>query len=311
MDDETRRTRGHPLEEKQNNAPPTTPPPRPLRRRVLRFCAAVLLLVAFGVPAYAWWTHRSPQPPTEIFRGVVYSCEKLPTSATAAGLMHWARIDLNEPGVELYVTPLDAEAVAQGWQYKLKYATAVAGENRLAVVINGTLFARSGWLPWPGAYAKGSETAVAAHEASHVDPHSFLLWFEEDRTPHMEKTRPPTKEALSRARWGISGNLLSLSDGEVGYWSSDKGLDRRTLIGVDPSRRLLWLVVLERATAKRAVEELKRLGATEGIALDGGSASELAIGPGAAGVRPGATMNTWAATANHIGVRADALPAKP
>ena len=56
---------------------------------------------------------------TEIFEGITYGCERLKPSDEGSGYVYWARIDLKVPGIDLYVTPKDPTAVAQGWQYRL------------------------------------------------------------------------------------------------------------------------------------------------------------------------------------------------
>ena len=33
------------------------------------------------------------------------------STSEGSGLMHWVRVDLTAPGIELYVTPLDPQAV--------------------------------------------------------------------------------------------------------------------------------------------------------------------------------------------------------
>ena len=52
--------------------------------------------------------------PTEIFEGITYGCKRLDTTEEGNGLVHWMSINLATPGIELYVTPLDPVAVAQG-----------------------------------------------------------------------------------------------------------------------------------------------------------------------------------------------------
>src|SRR5437879_44567 len=69
----------------------------------------VLVLIpglAALVAGFFFWTARGPQAPTEIFTGVIYGCERLVSTEEGSGLLHWARIDLTAPGIELYVTPL-------------------------------------------------------------------------------------------------------------------------------------------------------------------------------------------------------------
>src|SRR5262245_38908442 len=53
----------------------------------------------------------------EIFEGVTYGCKQMKPSEEGSGVVHWVRVDLTAPGIELYVTPLDASAISQGWQY--------------------------------------------------------------------------------------------------------------------------------------------------------------------------------------------------
>jgi hypothetical protein len=48
-------------------------------------------------------------------------------------LLHWVRVDLSASGIELYVTPLDPEAVAQGRQYRLRGIAEVVQREQLAV----------------------------------------------------------------------------------------------------------------------------------------------------------------------------------
>ena len=61
-------------------------------------------------------------------------------------MLHWVRIDLTAPGIELYVTPLDASAIAQGWQYRLRQIKDIVDREHLAIAINATQFtSNSGW----------------------------------------------------------------------------------------------------------------------------------------------------------------------
>jgi hypothetical protein len=278
-------------------------PRRKGKRRWVAACLSVVVLIVAVWSLHAWWTDRDPQPPTEIFRGVTYGCDQL-TGPNARGLIHWVRIDLSVPGIEFYTTPLDAEAVAAGWQYRLAYTDSVVGQNRLAVAVNGVLFQRASHVPYPGAYARGSETLVSDHIVSHNDPGTFLLWFDDGLNPAFEATRPVDPKVLERAKWAIGGNLNLLVRGEVSRFTHDDRIERRTVIGIDPRKKLLFLAVMEGATERRAGVELARIGATDGILVDGGSSSELTIGSGARGVRPGNTIGTWAPAANHFGVRA-------
>ena len=129
---------------------------------------------------------------------------ELDATEEGSGLVHWAIVDLAAPGIELYVTPLDPQAVARGWQYRLRRIGDVVDKESLAVVVNGTLFGPdSGWWPWmTGDLANGVETVVADHVVSHLWEHTYLLWFDDQLTPHLRPSKPPTTAELSRAKWG-------------------------------------------------------------------------------------------------------------
>ena len=193
-------------------------------------------------------------------------------------------VDLAAPGIELYVTPLDPDAVARGWQYHLRRIGDVVNNERLAVAINATLFevelglvATDGWrsCPWRG-------TLVAEHVVSHLSVHTYFLWFDEQLTPHLRPSNPPTAAELSQAKWGIGGQGVGLWDGKVRPGNS-RTPDSRTAVAVDRQRKLLFLAVGQNISPRLMLQELADLGAKEGMLLDGGGSSSMAIGRGATG----------------------------
>ncbi len=119
-----------------------------LRGRLLGVLAWVAV-AGLGYAGYAWWMRPHPTPPTEIFRGVVYTCEKMDREE-CRGLVHLVRVDLSAPGIGLYVTPLDPEAVRRGYQYRLADVSTVVQRECLAVVVNGTFFAADSGAVLPG-----------------------------------------------------------------------------------------------------------------------------------------------------------------
>jgi hypothetical protein len=257
------------------------------------------------LPAVYWYARRAhPTPAVEIFRGVAYECRLLPTSADGGGLVHLARIELQAPGVDLFTTPLDADAVAVGWEYKLERPAAAAAREELAVLINGTLFTSdSGWLPRSGDLARSRETIVSNHAVNHVDLHSYLMWFENDLTPHLELDKPPPDAALMAARLGMSGQQVVLFGGAPGN-ELNRLVDRRTMLAINPQRKLLWLAVFEQASYLLAAQTLAAEGATLGTMLDGGDSSALVVGSGAAHVDSGCKIGGWRPVATFFGVRA-------
>jgi hypothetical protein len=269
---------------------------------------ATLAAIVVAVAGYRWWIQPRPLPPTKIFHGITYTCEDLSNREECRGLMHLVRVDLAAPGIGLYLTPLDPEAVERGYQYRLADAASVLRREGLAVLINGAFFsADSGVFYRAGDWAQGVQTVVADGEVSHVDPHSYMLWFEPDLTPHIEFNKPPDEAVLRRARWGIGGGAVPLWKGKVREGAAGHEMDRRTAIAIDCGRRLLWLAVFENASASAAARVLAEHGAQDGFLLDGGHSTTMVLGAKAAGARSGTLLRGSRPVATFFGVKADPL----
>jgi hypothetical protein len=266
-------------------------------------------VTAIVLLALGWFHYNRPRPtaPREVFQGVVYSCEELPQDAEGSGQVYIVQVDFTRPGIELYVTPLDPQAVAKGWEYRLRWTPSVAKEERLSVTVNGTLFENSwGKIRMPGDYARAVETVIADHQVNHVDPYTFLLWFEEDLTPHLETKKPPPSESLRRARFGIGSQVLALHDGKVPAWAGHKP-EAQVLAGLAPGRKLLILAAFENASLARAARMMAERGAVNAIALDGGGSVSMTLGPGARGIGSKTLLWPRRAVATHFGIRAPSL----
>lgn len=287
-------------------------PPSP-RNKLWRRCAVGAMIVAIvggaGFRAFLWWERPTPRAPTEIFRGVVYSCRQL-QQEECDGLMCLVRVDLTAPGVGIYITSLDPEAVSQGYQYRLAEAADVLRRESLAVVVNGTYFAaNSGLFYRTGDLATGVQTVVADGEANHeLDRNSNMLWFESDLTPHIDSAETMDPSILRRARWAIGGvGAAALWKGEVREDSVGHKMDRRTALGIDSGRRLLWLAVFENASSLAAARVLKQQGAKDGFLLDGGHSTTMVIAPNGVNARAGWLFGGWRPVANCFGIRAAPL----
>ena len=259
-------------------------------------------------PSLYFWNVRGPRAPTEIFAGIVYGCERIARTDEGSGLFHWMQVDLTNPGIELYVTPMDPGAVAQGWQYRLSWLRSVVNREHLAVAINGKMFTSNSfaWFRLPGDLAKGIESVVADGVVSHVWEHTYLLWFETDLTPHLRPSKPPTTDELGRARWGIGGQAVGSQDGKV-WPGSDRKPDLRTAVAINAERKLLFLAVGEHISPRLMLQRLADLGARDGMLLDGGGSSSMAIGAGARVAAPGVLYGGWRAVATYFGIRAKPL----
>jgi len=282
-------------------------PPAPLRRRrrkvILR---SIVVLLALSVTGYILWIRRSPRPPTPIFQGVRYECVDLTDPDGGGGLAHIVEIDLKAPGIEFYVSPLEEKALIKGWEYTTVWPWRVAGERDLAVVVNGTTFQdEDGLFPWPGDLARSSETIVSNTQINHIDPHSYLLWFDRDLNPHLETTKPPSRQALEQAVWGVAGQEVVMYDGVVG--TRAEVVDARTIIAFNPNTKTLWIAVFENASYRFAAQTLALRGATHATMLDGGTSSTMTLGWDARNVRFGTLLNGWRPVGNIVGIRAKPL----
>jgi len=280
---------------------------RDRRRIISRLLGAVgVLMVSLSL---AGSSHRQlcPYPMEEIFQGITYGCELITPGPEGNGHLYWARVDLMAPGIELYVTPLDPAALSQGWQYRLKWIADVVRQEGLSVAINGTLFTSdSRWrLRLPGDLAKSAETVVANHVVSHIWEHTYLLWFDDLLTPHLETTKPPNVKVLRMAKWGIGGQGVGLRNGTLSPGNSQSP-DSRTAVGIDASRKLLFLAVGEKISPRLILEKLADLGAKDGMLLDGGGSSSMAIATGPR-APSGVLHGGWRPVATHFGVRARPL----
>jgi hypothetical protein len=263
------------------------------------------LIIAGSISGIYFWRGRHAVPPTEIYHGIVYGCELLESGSEARGLMHWVRVDLTSPGIELYVTPLDPEAVAKGWQYRLQRTGNVVRKEQLAVAVNGTVFTSdSGWIPMAGDLARSMDTTVADHQVGRGGDHTHLLWFDDELMPYIEPSRGPSAAVLRKARWGIGGQSFWLTKGQVSDWAERTPVDARTVVGINRQEQQLFLAVFEGASPHRALEKLAELGAVDGMLLDSGDSTCMALGENNGGVRAGVLLQGWRPVATHFGVRA-------
>ena len=255
----------------------TTRPAKWLRRG--RSAIAATSVVGCLALGWLWWTAPRPHPPQVVYPGITYACTR-DDKPEIAGLVHVVTVDLSKPGLDLYITPLDPDAVDAGWEYRSCWLPRVVATEDLVVGINATFFEKDvpWWVVWSGHWARSLETIVADHQVNHVDPNSYLLWFDDRLSPHLETTKPPPKEALNRARWGIAGQMVLLDKGRVSKFARHD-VDARTAIGFSTFPNTLYLAAFEHASEHRVGELLAEVGATEAILLDGGDSSCFVFGP--------------------------------
>jgi hypothetical protein len=133
-----------------------------------------------------------------------------------------------------------------------------------------------------------------------------LLWFDAELTPHLKPSKPLKPSELALAKWGIGGQAVWLHAGKVSP-ASDRKPDSRTAVAIDEERKILFLAVGESISPRLILQRLADLGAKQGMLLDGGGSSSMAIGAGATGITPGVLYGGRRAVATHVGVKARPL----
>src|SRR5262249_38622550 len=140
------------------------------------------------------------------------------------------------------------------------------------------------------------------HEINHIDPYSFLLWFDDQLTPTLEKQRPPAADACQRAKWGISGQCVVVDGGAATTWLHHDVQNSRTVIGINHDKKLLILAVFDSASEHRAAEMIAERGATDAVLVDGGSSSCLTFGSIPSGLGRRTAVFPYHAVATVFGV---------
>jgi hypothetical protein len=282
----------------------------------------VLFVLSAAIPgaAHYFCAARGPLPATEIYRGVTYLCERLPETAESGGLLRLVRVDLSESGVELYITPPASERLSREWRYRLRYVGEVVQTQNLAVAVNATMFHSDSlsvrWQEesWPirraGDPARSTDRIIANYVVGSGQRNKWLLWFEEDLTPHIDLRDQVTPEVLKRAKWGIGAWSMLVKDRAAQTFPHPTA-DRRTVIGVNLEQRVLWLAIFDRASRNSAAQALASRGVQYAIMVDGGSSTAMVLGAEARGARPGVVTGDWFPVATHLGVRAEPLSPRP
>jgi hypothetical protein len=237
---------------------------------------------------------------------VSFRSEILPVTDEGGGWVHVAVADLRTPGLQIYVSPLDPAALAEGWRYRLRRISEITQTEQLSVVINASMFGSQSpfWFRLPGDLANSAfGTLVADHVVADVQHYSDVLWFDDQLRAHLRPWDNSLRvRDLAAAKWAIGGQI-TLRDGQV--VTPDRRPDSRTMAAIDRQNHL-FLAVAEDLSPRRFSERLAELGATDGILLDGGSSSAMAIGGKPQGVNAGVVYGGWRPVASYFGIRVPA-----
>ena len=273
-----------------------------------RYWAVLFLCIMMGGTGlfYMWTAPSVGSEEVEIYRGVYYRSIDVPDTEEGSGQAHLVRVDLSAEGVHPFITPIDSSVVDRGAQYRLRFVRQIARWGGLAVAVNGTGFRDFGRFPLPRRTARSVHTVISEGTASHIHPHSYMIWGDSTDIPYIAHSKPPPDSVLEKAQWGIGGSEVMLRDG-VPRSGTGRTPDRRTVLAIDSDASLLWLATFEDASFFVAAQLLAEAGAQDAIPLDGGGSTALYIGSDASNVSTGYTMGGWRPVATHMGVYAEPL----
>jgi hypothetical protein len=278
--------------------------------KALILVVGVLVFASVVAAGALWKGETNPLGPIEIFPGVTFRSDVLAVTEEGGGRVDVAAVDLRTPGLQLYVTPLDPVALAQGWRYRLRRISEVTRTEQLSVVINASMFGSQSpfWFRLPGDLAISAYgTLVADHVVAEVQ-HCDVLWFDDQLQPHLRLwDNSLSARDLAAAKWAIGGQIV-LRDGQVPN-STDRSADSRTMAAIDDQKHL-FLAVAQNISPRRLAERLRELGAKDALMLDGGTSSAMAIGGRPQGITAGVVYGGWRPVASYFGIRAlAAVPA--
>ena len=263
-----------------------------MRRRKWVFWLAAPFLLGLAIFFVIHFLLR-PQPfeRTEIFEGVYLTVEDYPWDWPVKGRVMIAEIHWATPGLEIKHRDFSYPFLP-GHPKAEHFSTLPADwaleRESASILVNTTLFGPNSLSTWiPGSGVRSNETIVIDGLASHIHAHSYLLYWDSDDNAHMLRQKPPPPEIIETARLGIGLQGVQVNEGRPGYAAlSDKdNMDDRTFIGVDPMQKILFLMAFEKSTGRFMIDRAIEEGVIFGGQLDGGSSTNLLVGPGARGIR--------------------------
>jgi hypothetical protein len=122
------------------------------------------------------------------------------TSEEAGGVVQWVRINLTVAGIAPYITSKDPTAVSQGWQYRQRRVADVE-VNTLRLPSMEPCSVLNPLAALSGDLADAVNPVVADHTISHMWLDRYLLWFDDQLTPHLGPNKT-TEAELAMAKWG-------------------------------------------------------------------------------------------------------------
>jgi hypothetical protein len=275
--------------------PHTPMPAGRLTRRVAGVLVALVLVPASAVAV-------SITPWTPIFLGIDHATGQATIDAPAGERLQSVnalRIDLLRPGISFFTTPANPNGRSVGGSVPVSPETVsqttsqFLTANELQVAVNANFYT-------PCCYGAGDDVAmdlrglaisngnlVSPPEETAFGAEMALLLIDEDNHARLADSEPGDYSGVFNA---VAGAPLLLWEGE-NLGADDAGIHPRTAVGLSEDDRYLFLLTIDGrqpgfsdgATLSETAEWLARLGAYDGLNLDGGGSTTMVMSDGMGG----------------------------
>lgn len=271
---------------------------------------AGLILAASAFTSLASITTNPWEP---IFRGIEFTTGTADTNELRQQKIFALRMDLAEPTLEFFSTPSNGDTPLETFG---QTTTAFVQTYGVAVAVNANFFSPVNTTPNDPRELDG----LAMCEGKLVSPHSAgreVLMITRSNAATIAASAPADD---SRIWTAVAGSDLILVNGAVQLTNCSTsfcGPNPRTAVGISQDGRHLFMLVIDGrqtgwsdgATLAETGAWLLRLGAWNGLNLDGGGSSAMAkLTDGAAVLLNRPSGGTQRVNGNHLGVFAQPLP---
>ena len=284
----------------------------------LTLSVAFVFTLALGV-VRAQETADAPQW-TPVYEGVDVACYERtePLMKILA-----ARVDLKASGVEFKTSAPNADFELEKRETTRETTATFLKNNELAVAVNANFYQpfNASTISTPGdANILGLGVSDGFVESKPLKGYpSFVVKNNGD----VEIRQYDADEDLSDVRQAVSGNKIVLQD-DVVVTQTNKDVHPRTAVGYSKDKRYVYFLVIDGrqknfsvgATYEQVGEELKYLGASVGLNLDGGGSTTFVLRdsdnePVVVNRPCNNTSDKLRFNANAIGVKAKGEPKAP
>lgn len=292
----------------------------PVSRRLhcLLFALATLVVSGRAATTVGQWT--------QMFKGIDYSTGNNTPSATMPNqhVVHALRVDLTDPDIQLRATP----RVPSNYQNNFRETIGLTvsdflTQNQLQAAINANFFNSPGYYPPPGTafnvYGLQIDRGTSVSTVT-SSQHAASLIFSPSNTVTFIPNNYPQKP-LTNAYTAVTGEVTLVLNG-TNRMTRDFDVQPRTVFGVSADRRYLYLIAIDGrqdgysdgATLYESAQWLLLYGASDGINMDGGGSTVLAVADSTGAAVP---LNSSSAVAgsgrervvgSHLGVYAKPVP---